>query len=172
MRRERRLDYHSKRRKPLFLASADRRSQGTWFRRLGVAKDEDRGPRWIEMPSVPEDTGTAVEPGQDYHDLGVRYPDAPVSRGVGDAIVHRAVLDDITGVPMVMDWVSDGDLVIVEMSRLLSRELELQTAVERIRCFVEDDLSGEVVRLGDSRLLLLPVNFKSTRKSEDRPLYL
>ncbi len=91
---------------------------------------------------------------------------------MGDAIVHRAVLDDITGVPMVMDWVSDGDLVIVEMSRLLSRELELQTAVERIRCFVEDDLSGEVVRLGDSRLLLLPVNFKSTRKSEDRPLYL
>ena len=73
---------------------------------------------------------------------------------------------------MVMDWVSDGDLVIVEMSRLLGRELELQTAVERIRSFVEDDLSGEVVRLGDSRLLLLPVNFESTRKSDDQPMYL
>ena len=73
---------------------------------------------------------------------------------------------------MVMDWVSDGDLVIVEMSRLLGRELELQTAVERIRSFVEEDLSGEVVRLGDSRLLLLPMNFESTRKSDDRPMYL
>ena len=137
-----------------------------------MAKGEGGGPRWIEMPSVPDDVGTAIEPGQDYHDLGVRYPDAPVSRGTGDAIVHRAVLDDITGVPLVMDWVSDGDLVIVEMSRLLGRELELQTAVERIRSFVEDDLSGEVVRLGDSRLLLLPVNFESTRKSDDRPMYL
>jgi len=137
-----------------------------------VAKGEGGGPRWIEMPSVPDDVGTPIEPGQNYHDLGVRYPDAPVSRGTGDAIVHRAVLDDITGVPLVMDWVSDGDLVIVEMSRLLGRELELQTAVERIRSFVEDDLSGEVVRLGDSRLLLLPVNFESTRKSDDRPMYL
>ena len=155
-----------------FLVKADRRSQGTRFRRLGVAKGESSGPRWIEMPSVPDNVGTPIEPGQNYHDLGVRYPDAPVSRGMGDAIVHRAVLDDITGVPMVMDWVSDGDLVIVEMSRLLGRELELQTAVERIRSFVEGDLSGEVVRLGDSRLLLLPVNFESTRKSDDRPMYL
>ncbi len=65
-----------------------------------------------------------------------------------------------------MDWVSDGDLVIVEMSNLLTRELELQTTVERIRDFVEEDISGEVVRLGDSRLLLLPNDFESVKGPE------
>ena len=108
------------------------------------------------MPSIPDEAGMAMEPGENYHDLADRYPDAPVSRGTGDAIVHR---------------VSDGDLVIVEMSRMLSRELELQTAVEKLRGFVEDDLCGEVVRLGDSRLLLLPSDFESTRKSEGTSMY-
>lgn len=137
-----------------------------------MAKDEAREPRWIEMPSIPDEAGMVMEPGQNYHDLADRYPNAPVSRGTGDAIVHRAVLDDITGVTMVMDWVSDGDLVIVEMSRLLSRELELQTAVERLRGFIEDDLCGEVVRLGDSRLLLLPPDFESIRKSDGASMYI
>ena len=136
-----------------------------------MAKTGSNEPRWIEMPSVTNDSGSAMEPGQDYHDLADRYPDAPVPRGASDAVVHRAVLDDITGVPMVMDWVSDGDLVIVEMSRMLGRELELQTAVERLRIFVEDDLCGEVVRLGDTRLMLLPPLFESTRRSEGQTTY-
>ena len=136
-----------------------------------MAKAGSSEPRWIEMPSVPNDSVAIMEPGQDYHDLADRYPDAPVPRGADDAVVHRAVLDDITGVPMVMDWISDGDLVIVEMSRMLSRELELQTAVERLRGFVEDDLCGEVVRLGDTRLLLLPSEFESTRRSEGQSTY-
>jgi len=126
-------------------------------------------PRWIEMPSVTDAPSFDLEPGQNYHDLAERYPDAPVPRGIRDAIVHRAVLDDITGVSMVMDWASDGDLVIVEMSNLLTRELELQTAVERIRDFVEDDISGEVVRLGDTRLLLLPNDFESVKGPESGP---
>ena len=128
-----------------------------------MAREDGSEPRWIEMPSVNDAPGYDLEPGQNYHDLGERYPDAPVPRGIKDAIVHRAVLDDITGVSKVMDWVSDGDLVIVEMSNLLTRELELQTTVERIRDFVEDDISGEVVRLGDSRLLLLPNDFESVK---------
>ena len=152
-------------------AVSDRRSQGIAQKSVVVAKGEASEPRWIEMPSIPNDEGMAMEPGQNYHDLADRYPDAPVSRGAGDAIVHRAVLDDITGVPLVMDWVSDGDLVIVEMSRMLGRELELQTAVEKLRGFVEDDLCGEVLRLGDSRLLLLPSDFESTRKSEGASMY-
>ena len=131
-----------------------------------MARDDVGGPRWIEMPSINDDSGFNMEPGQNYHDLGERYPDAPVPRGMRDAIVHRAVLDDITGVSKVMDWVSDGDLVIVEMSNLLTRELELQTTVERIRDFVEDDISGEVVRLGDTRLLLLPNDFESVKGPE------
>ena len=147
----------------------NRRSQDNVQWRLDMAKEERREPRWIEMPSVNDAPGYDLEPGQKYHDLGERYPDAPVPRGIRDAIVHRAVLDDITGVSRVMDWVSDGDLVIVEMSNLLTRELELQTAVERIRDFVEDDISGEVVRLGDSRLLLLPNDFESVKGPEKGP---
>jgi len=85
-------------------AVSDRRSQGIAQKSVVVAKGEASEPRWIEMPSIPNDEGVAMEPGQNYHDLADRYPDAPVSRGAGDAIVHRAVLDDITGVPLVMDW--------------------------------------------------------------------
>ena len=131
-----------------------------------MAREDVGEPRRIEMPSINDDSGFHLEPGQNYHDLGEQYPDAPVPRGMRDAIVHRAVLDDITGVSKVMDWVSDGDLVIVEMSNLLTRELELQTTVERIRDFVEDDISGEVVSLGDTRLLLLPNDFESVKGPE------
>ncbi|MFL2493214.1 MAG: hypothetical protein ACJ0HH_00435 [Candidatus Thalassarchaeum sp.] len=134
-----------------------------------MARGDGDGPRWIEMPSISDVPNFDLEPGQNYHDLGERYPDAPVPRGIRDAIVHRAVLDDITGISKVMDWVSDGDLVIVEMSNLLIRELELQTAVERIRDFVEDDISGEVVRLGNTRLLLLPNDFESVKGPERGP---
>ena len=148
---------------------SDRRSQDGTQSRPVMAKGGGDEPRWIEMPSVTDAPGFDLEPGQNYHDLSERYPDAPVPRGIRDAIVHRAVLDDITGVSMVMDWVSDGDLVIVEMSNLLTRELELQTAVERIRDFVEDDISGEVVRLGDTRLLLLPNDFESVKDPESGP---
>ena len=131
-----------------------------------MPRDDSSEPLWIDMPSVNDAPGYDLAPGQNYHDLGARYPDAPVPRGIRDAIVHRAALDDITGVSKVMDWVSDGDLVIVEMSNLLTRELELQTAVERIRDFVEEDISGEVVRLGDTRLLLLPNDFESVKGPE------
>ncbi len=146
-----------------------RRSQDDVQMRPVMARGNAGEPRWIEMPSVSDAPGFILEPGQNYHDLGERYPDAPVPRGIRDAIVHRAVLDDITGVSRVMDWISDGDLVIVEMSNLLTRQLELQTAVERIRDFVEDDISGEVVRLGDTRLLLLPNDFESVKGPERGP---
>ena len=62
-----------------------------------------------------------------------------------------------------MDWVSDGDIVIIEMSDLMSRDMELQLAVGKIQDFVEDDVNGQVVRLGKTRLLLLPPTFDSAR---------
>ena len=61
----------------------------------------------------------------------------------------------------MIDWVSDGDIVIIELTELLEREMELHLAVEKIHNFIEGDIRGEVVRLGDSRLLLLPPNFES-----------
>ncbi len=126
-----------------------------------MAKESRPEPRWIEMPSLPAQASRpAIDPGQDYHDLGELYADAPVARGTGDVIVHRAVLDDITGIPKILDWLSDGDIVILEMSRLLAAETELRVAVDNIQSFVEKDLVGEVIRLGQSRLLLLPRTFE------------
>ena len=64
-----------------------------------MAKPTRSEPKWIEMPSLPsQPRDFSLDPGQDYHDLGELYADAPVARGIGDVIVHRAILDDITAV--------------------------------------------------------------------------
>lgn len=123
----------------------------------------DEGPKWVEMPSILEPVIAGIEPGEPYHDLGMRYPDAPVPRLSGDVIVHRAILEDVTGISQLMDWISDGDIVIVEMTGLMSRDMELQLAVANIQQFVEADLNGQLVRLGNNRLLLLPPTFNSTK---------
>ena len=123
----------------------------------------DEGPKWVDMPSIADPVIGGIEPGEPYHDLGMRYPDAPVPRSDGDVIVHRALLEDVTGIAQLMDWVSDGDIVIVEMTGLMSRDMELQLAVGNIQQFVEGDLNGQLVRLGNSRLLLLPPTFDSTK---------
>ncbi len=125
-----------------------------------MAKEERDEPRWIEMPSLPNVRGAkSIDVGQDYHDLGELYVDAPVVRGEGDVIVRRAVLDDLTGIPRILDWISDGDIVILEMSRLIAVETELRIAVDRMQTFIENDLMGELVRIGQNRLLLLPASF-------------
>ena len=124
-------------------------------------KSGDSGPKWVEMPSVSGPITGNIDAGENYHDLGIQYPDAPVPRGQNDAIVRRAVLEDISGAGELMNWVSDGDIVIVEMTGLLGRDMELQLAVSNIQEFVEGDICGQVVRLGSSRLLLLPPSFDS-----------
>jgi SepF-like predicted cell division protein (DUF552 family) len=115
------------------------------------------------MPSISDQSNGSIEPGEPYHDLGMKFPHAPVPRTHGDVIVHRALLEDVTGLAQLMDWISDGDIVIVEMTGLMSRDLELQLAVGKIQEFVEDDLRGHLVRLGNARLLLLPPTFDSAR---------
>ena len=123
----------------------------------------DDGPKWVEMPSISDQNSGSIEPGEPYHDLGMKYVHAPVPRTQGDVIVHRALLEDVTGIAQLMDWISDGDIVIVEMTGLMTRDMELQLAVGRIQEFVEGDMRGQLVRLGNSRLLLLPPNFESAR---------
>ena len=124
---------------------------------------KDEGPKWVEMPSISDLTSSSIEPGESYHDLGMRYPDAPIPRSRADVIVHRATLEDVTGISQLMNWVSDGDIVIVEMTGLMFRDMELGLAVGKIQEFVEGDLSGQVVRLGSSRLLLLPPSFEGVK---------
>ena len=115
------------RQNPLDVEDIKRR---THFRMPVKANDE--GPKWVEMPSVSDSFNGTVEPGESYHDLGMRYPDAPIPRTRADVIVHRATLEDVTGISQLMDWVSDGDIVIVEMTDLMSRDMELGLAVGKI----------------------------------------
>ena len=126
-------------------------------------RSEEGGPKWVEMPSISDQNIGPIGPGEPYHDLGMKFPHAPVPRTQGDVIVHRALLEDVTGIAQLMDWISDGDIVIVEMAGLMSRDMELQLAVARIQEFVEGDIRGQLVRLGNSRLLLLPPTFESAR---------
>ena len=126
-----------------------------------MASGKRGSPKWIEVSNY-DTHRESLGPGQDYHDLGSSYPDAPVPRIVGDTVIRRAELQDLTGISEIMNWVSDGDIVIVKMGRIINNDLELNVAVNKIQRFVDDDISGEVLRLGEKRLLLLPSSFSST----------
>lgn len=119
-------------------------------------------PRWIQMEDDELLDEGNIEPGERYHDLGIKYPNPPIPIGYQDTIIHRAILKDLTGVSIILDWISDGDMVVIEMSELMKRETELNIAVSKIRDFVELDLSGTVLLLGKTRLLLLPPKFSSS----------
>jgi len=124
----------------------------------------DEEPRWIEMSEISNPSEGEITPGENYHDLGAKYPDAPIPRENDDVIIRRSVLEDLTGVSTIMNWISDGDLVIIEMSELMKRETELHIAVSKIKDFVELDLSGTVLQLGKTRLLILPPEFETTEE--------
>ena len=126
-----------------------------------MAKQDLDEPKWIEMPSLPNNSINSIDVEQDYHDLGERYPQAPVPIRSQDTLIHRASLEDITGIPMIMDWVADGDIVILEMSSIIDREIELQTAVSKLQKFIENEIKGTVFGLGHNRLLLLPHDYGS-----------
>ena len=81
--------------------------------------------------------------------------------------IHRAVLHDLTGVSQLMYCVADGEAVIVRMEKMMNRELECQTAIERLNLFVETDLGGQIIRLTDSRLMLLPPGCRGIRGLDD-----
>ena len=56
--------------------------------------------------------------GSIFHDLGKMYPDAPVP-DEGGQILRNAVIDGSDGLPTLMDWVSQGDMVIVDVSPII-----------------------------------------------------
>ena len=128
---------------------------------MGRGEEE---PRWIEMSDISNSNEGEITPGENYHDLGTKYPNAPIPRENNDVIIRRCVLKDLTGVSTILNWISDGDLVIIEMSKLMKRETELHAAIKKIRDFVELDLCGSVMQLGKTRLLILPPVFETTEE--------
>ena len=91
--------------------------------------EEGDVPRWMDMPSIAESQPEPVAPAQAYHDLGDLYPDAPVPAVRGEAIIHRAVLQHSSGIEALFDWVAAGDVAIVELKRLIHREVEFANCV-------------------------------------------
>ena len=121
----------------------------------------------MDMPSIAESQPEPVVPEQQYHDLGDLYPDAPVPTMRGEAIIHRAVLHDSSGIEALFDWVADGDVVIVELKRLIQREVEFANCISRLQEMVEGDLCGTLVQVGDDRLILLPASFAAVKGVEN-----
>lgn len=121
-------------------------------------------PRPLNLPSQEPDIRTPNNTNSNrYHDMEKLYPNAPVPKIADGLVIHRAVLHDLTGVPQLLDWLADGEAAIVRMEKLMTRELELQTAIERLNKFVESDLGGQIIRLTDSRLMLLPPGCRGVR---------
>ena len=85
----------------------------------------------------------------------------------GEAIIHRAVLQDSSGIEALFDWVAAGDIAIVELKRLINREVEFANCVSRLQELIETDLGGAMVQVGDDRLILLPSGFAAVRGVDD-----
>jgi SepF-like predicted cell division protein (DUF552 family) len=131
--------------------------EGRLYRPFEKMSDSDgNGPRWIEIPSSHDSDMPQPEPGQLYHDLGSLYPDAPVPKLENELVIRRAVLHDVTGLEKLLNWLSDGEIAIVELGKILDRGFEFETAIEQISGFIVGDMGGSLVQLGEDRLLLLP----------------
>lgn len=113
----------------------------------------------IDLPSKSEIPTNKVETrGQKFHKLDQAFPNAPVPREVGGMVLHNSHLHDLSGVPTLFDWLSDGDAAIVELGSMISREAEFNAAIDKLSQFVIDDLGGKILQISDSRILLLPQN--------------
>ncbi|HIK78931.1 MAG: hypothetical protein CXT69_00900 [Methanobacteriota archaeon] len=119
-----------------------------------------RPPRTFQMPSSGPIALQTPTTDIMYHDLGKMYPEAPIPENKKGMVLHRALLQDLTGVSDLLNWVADGEGVIVELKRIMAREVEFQTVLMRLSTFIEDDIGGQIIQLTDSRLLLLPPGCK------------
>lgn len=102
-----------------------------------------------QQPTPPPSSGI-------YHDLGKMYPNPPIPMDNSGMVLHRATLYDMTGIDALLDWLSDGDAVLVEMARLMNREHEVQTVFARLHRFIEKDMGGQIVQVTETRVMLLP----------------
>lgn len=130
----------------------------------GVVAEEDtaqspseHGPRRFSMPSAQSATARPLpSTTMTYHDLDVLYPNAPVPLYEGEMVLHNSTLLDLTGCSRLMDWVAEGHGCIVEMKRMMRRTTEFNQALSTLSTFIEGDVKGQIIRITDTRLLLLP----------------
>ena len=121
----------------------------------------------FEMPSMQQVKEKSAAPtGLVYHDLEKMYPNPPIKDSSSGMVVHRAVLNDITGCSTLLDWLAEGHASIVEMNRLIKREVEFSSAVNQLHTFIEGDLGGQIIQITDTRLMLLPPGCRGVRGVE------
>ena len=113
--------------------------------------------RSFEMPSSQSNNvKTTPKTKLVFHNLEKIYPNPPIKDESNGLVIHRAVLHDLTGIGQLMDWLSDDHGAIVEMGRLMKRDVEFTTALHRLNQFIEGDLGGQIIQITESRLMFLP----------------
>ena len=123
----------------------------------GKQKNATSSLNTFDMPSMSgQKPKNQVPSTKIYHNLGNKYPDPPITSNDTGLVVHRAVLNDITGTSTLLDWLADGHASIVEMGRLIKRDTEFNAALDAMHTFIEGDLGGQIIQLTDTRLMLLP----------------
>ena len=109
------------------------------------------------MPSMAnEPVKTEISANMMFHNLETKYPNPPITDLSNGLVLHRAVLHDLTGTSQLLDWLSEGHAAIVEMGRLIKREIEFTTAIKELHTFVEGDMGGQIIQITDTRIMLLP----------------
>ena len=136
------------------LAKADKILQQNTHDDTGI---KDQSLNTFEMPSMSKSTKKNEVPSKlIFHNLGNKYPDPPITSNDTGLVVHRAVLNDMTGISTLLDWLADGHASIVEMGRLIKRDTEFSAALDQLHTFIEGDLGGQIIQITDTRLMLLP----------------
>ena len=136
------------------LAKADKMLQQNTHDETGI---KDQSLNTFEMPSMSKSTKKNEVPSKlIFHNLGNKYPDPPITSNDTGLVVHRAVLNDMTGISTLLDWLADGHASIVEMGRLIKRDTEFSAALDQLHTFIEGDLGGQIIQITDTRLMLLP----------------
>lgn len=130
-------------------------------------KDEVKPLQTFSMPSM-EHSQPQVTTSSDviYHDLGELYPNPPLLDSDNGMVLHRAVLNDITGCGQLMNWVADDHAVIVEMNRLMKKTVEFNAALAQLNTFIDADLGGQIIQMTETRLMLLPPGCRGVRGVE------
>lgn len=125
------------------------------------------GPRRFQMPSEKrENIAPLPSTSTTYHDMGMLYPNAPVPLYEGEMVLHNATLVDLTGCGVLMDWVAEGHGCVVEMKRMMAQKTEFNLALSTLTEFIEGDAQGQIIRITDTRLLLLPQGCRGIRGTE------
>ena len=131
------------------------------------AKEEVKPLRTFNMPSMgmvqsqPTPAAEVI-----YHDLGELYPNPPILDSENGMVLHRAVLNDITGCGQLMDWVADDHAVIVDMNRLMKKTVEFNVVLAHLNTFIDADLGGQIIQMTETRLMLLPPGCRGVRGVE------